>query len=347
MDKKTLIIYCAHTINENLIFFCRNGYIDDAKYDYIFIFNNPCLKLEFSIDKPNIKIMTRENIGYDFGGWTHVLFSDDSDNKDRRLYEKYDYFILLNSTVRGPFLPSYYNQKEHGYWPELFISKLNNDVKLVGAIVAFYHSRPFISSAFLVTDRIGLDIGIKNKIFDPEVIEKKKLLIVLKKEMGFSNAIIEAGYNIKSMLSYYKDINLKNYKHPVTICHLNPKQYYGIDVNPYEIIFMKSNRKIDPLMFSKYTEWNINKINNIIKITYGISETEAIDISAKMKQYIEKKYMIDTNININRFIRRLPIKDPYPGKQKKLYIYILDNGTEKIKIINESSSHPMSNVIFL
>lgn len=343
MNKKTLIIYCGHTINENLIFFCRNGYIDDPKYDYIFVFNNPSLKLEFSIDRSNIKIITRENVGYDFAGWTHVLFSDDPDNKGKPLYEKYEYFILINSTVRGPFLPSYYNQRDHGYWPELFISKLNNDVKLVGAIVAFYHSKPFISSAFLVTDQIGLGVGIKNGIFDPKVIEKNKINVVLKKEMGLSNAIIEAGYNIRSMLSCYKDIDLKNYKCPqVTVCHLNPKRYYGIDINPYEIIFMKSNRKIEPIVFNKYTEWNINKINNITRITCGISETEAIDVSIGVKEYIKKKYMLDTTVNINQLV-----KDPYPGKQKKIFINIKDGDIERVKVINESGSRFTTNVIFL
>lgn len=344
MNAKTLIIYAGHEINENFIFFCRNGYINDPNFDFVFIFNNPSINIEFSLDRPNIKIMTRQNIGYDFAGWTYVLFSDDPDNKDKRLYEKYGYFILLNSTVRGPFLPTYYDQINHGYWPNLFISKLDNNIKLVGTIVAFYQSRPFISSSFLVMDKIALDIGIKRGIFHPQFIETSKLAVVIKKEIALSNIIFEEGYNIKSMLTFYKDIDLKNYKHPeVKICHLNPKKYYSIDINPYEIIFIKTNRNVEPFVLSKYTEWNINTVNNINKIMYGISEKEAVDISVKLKEHIRKKGIIDNKLNLHRFIGR----DPFPGNQKQLFFYIQDGNIEIIKKLNEFSSKVTTNFIFI
>ena len=254
--KKTLIIYSGHEVNDNLDYFIKNGYIDDPMYDFVFIFNNLNQRFEFLTEKKNVRIMTRENIGLDFGGWTHVLFSKDPDN-DKYLYEKYDYFIFLNQTVRGPFLPLWYQQKKHGFWPELFISNLNDDVKLVGTCVGFFASRPYISSVFLVMDRIGLDIAINKKIFDLTTICMPKSLIITKKEIGLSSAIIEAGYNIRSMLYYYKDIDFRKYKSEQAYnCHLRPNKYFDININPYEIIFIKQNRSIDPLLLDRYTEWH-------------------------------------------------------------------------------------------
>ena len=41
-----------------------------------------------------------DNIGYDFGGWSDALLTNN-------LYENYDNFIFANSSVIGPFLPDY------------------------------------------------------------------------------------------------------------------------------------------------------------------------------------------------------------------------------------------------
>jgi hypothetical protein len=121
---------------------------------------------------------------------------------------------------------------------------------------------------------------------------------------------------------------------------LNSNYYYGININPYEVIFIKQNRIIEPAVLNKYTQWHLRKIDNITKITYGISKTECIDITDKI--YLHK-CILETKMNINHCIS----KDPYPGKQKSLFIYINDNNIEKIKIINEHLSYLSTNVIML
>lgn len=352
MSRKTLIIYATHKISENLLFFCRNGYIDDPKYDFVFVFNDPDLKIEFCPKKENIRIINRENIGLDFGAWTCALLSYDLNGK--YLYETYDYFILINSTVRGPFLPLYYDKRIYGYWPELFISKLNNDVKLVGTTVNIMKTWesimlfPHIQSMFLVTDRIGLDIGIKNKIFDLNNIKMDKTDIIYTKEVGLSKLIIENGYNITSMLSAYKNIDFrKNIPHCLQDCatdHIRPNNYFDININPYEVIFFKTNDDIDlgifakhnewKLMLERYTRWNIKNINfdAISKILYGISENEAIDCTEKIKTYLSNKLFLDTDFYMG---------DPYPGKSKKIFIY------SKGKAIDEYNNNLLSNLIFL
>ena len=36
-DKKVLILYVTHEINDNVIFFCKKGYINNNNYQYLFI----------------------------------------------------------------------------------------------------------------------------------------------------------------------------------------------------------------------------------------------------------------------------------------------------------------------
>jgi hypothetical protein len=51
---------------------------------------------------------------------------------------KYRYFIFMDATARGPFLPSYAQQL---HWAEPFISRLNAKVKLVGPTISCRSAR--------------------------------------------------------------------------------------------------------------------------------------------------------------------------------------------------------------
>lgn len=347
MNSKTLIIYATHEISENLIYFCRNGYIDDPKYDFVIVFNNPLIKLAFFPNKNNIKVVTRENIGNDFGGWIHVLFSKDDNNN--YLYLNYEYFIFINSTVRGPFLPQWYDQQKYGYWPELYIAKLNDDVKLVGPIInmcyAAFNFDRYVQSSFFVTDRIGIDIGIKNKIFDLNNIHMDKYSIVVTKELGLSKAIINEGYNIACMLPNYNNVDfripiddLSKKKSAFEPC--SPNGYFDININPYEVMFIKINRNITPLLIQKYTEWTIKKFDtdSIVKILYGLSIDESIDVTEKMVIYLKDNLYFDMKFDVNRYIG-----DPYPNKSKNIIVYTKDESI----IVGEFASKLLFNLIFL
>jgi hypothetical protein len=42
-SNKVLIIYATHEISDSLEIFCKFGYIEDDRFDYYFIFNDPSL----------------------------------------------------------------------------------------------------------------------------------------------------------------------------------------------------------------------------------------------------------------------------------------------------------------
>ena len=51
----------------------------------------------------------------------------------KRLIRRYRYFMFLNSSVRGPFYPSY--QPRGWSWPRAFTDRLGADVKVVASSI--------------------------------------------------------------------------------------------------------------------------------------------------------------------------------------------------------------------
>ena len=101
------------------------------------------------------------------------------------------------------------------------------------------------------TDRIGLNLLIKNDIFNKELcvntIKESKFKFIIDFEVRMSEIIMNQGYEIKS-LQFSEQKN--------DVQYLN--RYKGTTINPLEIMFIKTNR-INDLIIKNYTEWFLNK----------------------------------------------------------------------------------------
>ncbi len=248
---KTLVIFATHCINTSLTFFLKHGYYASTDTDFYICINNPTLDIS-SLIKPadNLFIVHRENVGLDFGAWSQCLLKND-------MYRKYDYFILLNNTCIGPFLPLYVTER----WTDLLIRLLNDRDKLIGATINYWHGRPHVQSYCLCTDKIGLMIGIKNAIFTTVPIKLSKSDIIERFEIGFSKAILDAGFNINCLMRGLAGIDFRTHRHhkqlslpygdAYTDMAFN-NSYFGININPYEVMFFKANRNVTPNILSKY-----------------------------------------------------------------------------------------------
>lgn len=70
----------------------------------------------------------------------------------------FKYFIWLNSSVRGPFLPAYHPRDVH--WSTAFTRKLAGDVKLVGSTIncggayALSAQQPHVQSYAVAMDQV-------------------------------------------------------------------------------------------------------------------------------------------------------------------------------------------------
>ena len=118
---KLLVLYVFHIYNDNVKHFIEKCVFLDENVDFIIISNDKNNQFE---TPDYVKTLFRENIGYDFGGWSDALLTEN-------LYKKYDNFIFVNSSVIGPFFPSYYKDK----WTDIYINGLQNNVKLFGSTI--------------------------------------------------------------------------------------------------------------------------------------------------------------------------------------------------------------------
>ena len=108
----------------------------------------------------------------------------------------FDYYIFLNDTVLGPFVPRF-NSKIT--WYENFISLISDKVKLVGPTInrtKYNNILEHVQSMAFGTDNIGLELLIENNIFNLEnnikVYETKgKWEFIINFEVGMSGIIIK------------------------------------------------------------------------------------------------------------------------------------------------------------
>jgi len=236
---KLLVLYIFHIYDDRVEYFIKNGIFYDENVDFIIISNNKDNK--FEVPK-YVKTLFRDNIGYDFGGWSDALLIND-------LYKNYDNFIFVNSSVIGPFLPSSYKKK----WTDIYIDGLQNNVKLFGSTINTMKNPIYglhVQSYIFAMNKKTLQYLINYKIFSMTDYVKTKDDAIYKKEVPMSRIIIQNKWNIGSLLQYYKDVDF-------TFTHKTPKDYnipFLDDImypqfkdnlwNIYELVFIKGNRNI-------------------------------------------------------------------------------------------------------
>ena len=158
--KKILITYVyfenARSL-KNINFFIKNGVFNNNIVQYNFIIKGDKCSVKFTI-YDNINIYKMKNEGYDFGGYSYSI---NLINK-----QDFDYFIFLNDSIIGPFIPRYISKY---YWYIYFINLISNKIKLVGITINkdIINKVPkHVQSMAFATDNIGLQLLIDNNIFN-------------------------------------------------------------------------------------------------------------------------------------------------------------------------------------
>ena len=234
----TLVVYVFHEHTENVRFFLAHGIQPYPETDWVVVINHPTLSVKVP---PYVRVINRENKGWDFGGWSCVLSN---------LSKPYDYYILLNSSVRGPFLPRWCTQP----WTTIFTGMLNDEVKLAGTLIGLYFDQPHVESMLLAFDKVGLKIGIDEGIFDGAVYPYKSD-IVIRKEIAFSTHVIRRGYNIDCLAGALGGLDYRALLHPVpNMVPYLQGSYCGVNVLPEEIVFIKSESH--PIIADRLAIWH-------------------------------------------------------------------------------------------
>ena len=234
---KLLVLYVFHIYNDRVKHFIENCIFYDENVDFIIISNNKDNKFE---TPDYVKTLFRENIGYDFGAWSDALLTSN-------LYENYDNFIFVNSSVSGPFIPSHCKDK----WTDIYINGLQNNVKLFGSTINTSDdplNKSHVQSYIFSMDKTTLRYLIDCEIFSITNRAETFHDAIWKKEVLMSRKIIENNWNIGSLLPYYKDVDF-------TFSCKNPSEYNIIFMDDvmlpqfkdnlwdvYDVVFIKGNR---------------------------------------------------------------------------------------------------------
>ncbi|KAF5588585.1 asparagine synthetase [Fusarium subglutinans] len=232
--------------------------------DFIFIFNGETDADSLIPDAPNIRIVHRNNTCFDLGAHGEVLREDG-------LWTHYRRFITMNASIRGPFLP-YWAQGKGACWSDLYLARVNERVKLVG-MSANCMPRFHIQSMIWATDSVGMELLLLPHSSTSSPADGFGAAgapvafhscydgwhSAVHAEIGTAEMIIEAGYDVDVMMEAYHKSERFRYD-----CHadgvgdlLFNGRYFGSNIHPYETIFMKANRDIDPKLLKSLTEWHL------------------------------------------------------------------------------------------
>ena len=243
----------------NLSFFVKKELTYKENIDYIVVINGHKHAEDIVFPKiSNLKIIKRDNKGFDFGGHGRALNYLEENNKT------YDYYFFMNSSVIGPIIPHYYTE----HWSNIFIKKITNVVKLVGTtIVCLPHTDdggygPKVEGFFFMVDKVGLSLLKKEKTVFYN--HPDKYTDIINGEYGLSRCILKNGYSIDCMLPRYQNIDWrdpKNYNLNDNVHPSRTNSYFGTSINPYDVIFHKwywsyNNDKVNFNIIYEYVKLN-------------------------------------------------------------------------------------------
>lgn len=184
------------------------------------------------------------------------------------LWKKYKRFITMNASVRGPFLPIY----NSACWTDVFLDRLDSNTKLVGTTINC-DPQPHVQSMLWGTDDVGMEILLDpnlaytvgfddhwGNVEDPVGLSfcHKTMAEAVHTEIGSTRLISSQGYRVDVLMTAYSaSSNLEDYcKSGQFEDVLYGGKYYGSNIHPYETVFIKANRDIDPVLLNKMTEWH-------------------------------------------------------------------------------------------
>ncbi len=271
---QTLIVL-AHYFDslgrDNLQFFLAQGLVPDSAYHFVVVVNGPIpVGWEAKLNKvakvyPNFEWHTHENSGYDFCVYKDVLASITLKISIKDL----KYFILLNKSLRGPFVPSYYERP----WPDIFTSRLIGHVKLSGTSINCGDGK-----------KINLHIQSMLWAFSADILPfmmerlkcyEDKWDAVINLEVGLPKALMAEGYRFASTMRMLDSREGVPDASTEAICAWSGRQagrntegdpyatgsYAGVDLNPLETIFFKANRQVGEKLVTQYSTFALMNNN--------------------------------------------------------------------------------------
>ncbi|KAK9829758.1 hypothetical protein WJX72_007700 [[Myrmecia] bisecta] len=247
-EELTLVVYLYSPtepqFNENFLYFAQRGIASGDGCDYIIVVLGEAT-IQDAAKLPKLPsnaqyYFPQQACSMAWGTIGQVLTSSKVD------CSKYSYFIFLDSTVRGPYMPPYLMDTLH--WSAFFRNKLMGKTKVVGPTISCqnpwntrpdYVVTPFVLPAAVATDRVGMKLWREdgnifkchNNVYDERYFS----------EMGLSRTVLTSGYTIDSFMMRYRNVdwtNSSNWECNGRISPVGEFYYDGTTVSPFEVMFV-------------------------------------------------------------------------------------------------------------
>jgi len=235
---RTLVTFVFHVMDVNVNFFLNCGIVRHPNVDYCIVENTdseaPSM-VEHDYSPSKFYWMKRPNISQCFGGYSASI---------RMLSEPYQYRFFINSTMRGPMLPTWAPKTKH--WIEYFTERFSTSVAMVGSSINI-DPEIHVQSMMMGVDQRALRILVENNIFLSEDVHIDKTSLIYKHEVNGTQLVLKQGYNIDCLITAFQGRDwqrerVKPYDELVTHDLWTAGAYYGQSLHPYETIFYKTNR---------------------------------------------------------------------------------------------------------
>lgn len=179
---------------------------------------------------PNLKILGRENTGYDFAAYRFGIEQIAATGHRPRHYG------FINCGTVGPILPAYLPDDYD--WFSAFTSRFTSSVKLVGTqIVCIPKQGPRVEGHSWFADSDAVQLLMKDGVLADH---GTKEYAVKKGEWALARSVLANGWSIDSLLYKYRNVDWTDPKN--AMCNDGHYLYvYGQlqGVDPFEVIFYK------------------------------------------------------------------------------------------------------------
>ena len=250
---KTLIVYVYFEKDqeciENLMYFLRVGVSQHAHVSYLFVVNG---KSTVSFPKfANVEVVVRSNTCFDIGTWGLFV---------QQRKREYAHFVVINTSLRGPFLPYYWDTSVH--WSSAFTQFLSNKTKLVGISVncpdgvgrKYVHIQSMILAFDVSTMELWSSYDILRCAPDMKsaYYQESDLTRILL-ENGYSIEVMQVHLHVSDWERYHqmhkngKLLRRKGFDYCENVdldIFYKPNWYEGSTPHPSEFVFLKTNRGI-------------------------------------------------------------------------------------------------------
>jgi hypothetical protein len=217
--------------------------------------------------QPHISVVLRENQGFDMCGSKLALERGWAPRPGT-----YTRVILMNASVRGPFMPSYASAVET--WVDAFLSRLGgaDGVRLVGTTINCLSSRRdaasgAFSSLHVQSMVLALDRAAVHALHPMLRCYEDMLEAIAHGEVGSTQAVLAAGYAVAALQSNWRGFAVRSGNLASTEVARRcaavsedtggdpavPGAYMEGELHPYEIVFIKTNRHLDAEVLDRFT----------------------------------------------------------------------------------------------